>query len=96
MKAFFGERIIEGSPVREDGVMILFLVEKLKDLQAYFEKEETYVDVILQSLPPSFDQFIVNYNMNGLEKSLHELINILVQYEEMIEKSAPLVLVGDA
>ncbi|KAL0285307.1 UNVERIFIED_CONTAM: hypothetical protein Sangu_2785700 [Sesamum angustifolium] len=76
--------------------MILFLVEKLKDLQAYFEKEETYVDVILQSLPPSFDQFIVDYNMNRLEKSLYELINILVQYEEMNEKFAPLVLVGDA
>ncbi|KAL0315868.1 UNVERIFIED_CONTAM: hypothetical protein Sradi_5465000 [Sesamum radiatum] len=30
--------------------------------------------------------------MNGLEKSLHELINMLVQYEAMIEKSGPLVL----
>ncbi|KAL0394960.1 UNVERIFIED_CONTAM: hypothetical protein Slati_4462200 [Sesamum latifolium] len=54
-----------------------------------------YVDVILQSLPPSFDQFIINYNMNGLEKSLHELINMLVQYEVTIEKSAPSVLVGE-
>ncbi|KAL0310149.1 UNVERIFIED_CONTAM: hypothetical protein Sangu_2458300 [Sesamum angustifolium] len=33
--------------------------------------------------------------MNGLEKSLHELINMLVQYEAMIEKSGPLVLVGE-
>ncbi|KAL0445114.1 UNVERIFIED_CONTAM: hypothetical protein Slati_2234100 [Sesamum latifolium] len=88
--------MIEGSSVREHGVMMLFLVEKLKDLQADFEKVETYVDVILQSLPPSFDQFIINYNMNGLEKSLHELINMLVQYEATIEKSAPSVLVGEA
>ncbi|KAL0329149.1 UNVERIFIED_CONTAM: hypothetical protein Sradi_4901600 [Sesamum radiatum] len=34
--------------------------------------------------------------MNGLEKSLHELINMLVQYEATIEKSAPPILVGEA
>ncbi|KAL0445852.1 UNVERIFIED_CONTAM: hypothetical protein Slati_1713100 [Sesamum latifolium] len=96
MKAFFGARIIEASSVREHGEMMLCLVEKLKDLQANFEKEKTYVDVILQSLPPSFDQFIINYNMNRFEKSLHELINMLVQYEATIEKSAPSVLVGEA
>ncbi|KAK4407812.1 hypothetical protein Sango_0362200 [Sesamum angolense] len=78
MKAFFDARMIEGSSVREHGVMMLSLVEKLKDLQADFNKEETYVDVILQSLPPSFDQCIMNYNMNWLEKNLHELINMLV------------------
>ncbi|KAL0373249.1 UNVERIFIED_CONTAM: hypothetical protein Scaly_1006500 [Sesamum calycinum] len=88
--------MIEGSSVREHGVMMLSLVEKLKDLQADFDKEETYVDVILQSLPSSFDQFIINYNINRLEKSLHELINTLVQNEAMIEKSAPSVLVGAA
>ncbi|KAL0434313.1 UNVERIFIED_CONTAM: hypothetical protein Slati_2765600 [Sesamum latifolium] len=34
--------------------------------------------------------------MNGLDKDLHELINMLFQYEATIEKSAPLVLVGEA
>ncbi|KAL0295538.1 UNVERIFIED_CONTAM: hypothetical protein Sangu_3195700, partial [Sesamum angustifolium] len=88
--------MIEGSSVREHGVMMLSLMEKLKDLQTNFDKEETYVDVILQSLPPSFDQFIINYNMNVLEKNLHELINMLVQYKATIEKSTPSVLVGVA
>ncbi|KAL0392877.1 UNVERIFIED_CONTAM: hypothetical protein Sradi_2510500 [Sesamum radiatum] len=95
-KAFFGARMIEGSSIREHGVMMLSLVEKLKDLQADFDKEEMYVDVILQSLPPSYDQFIINYKMSRLEKNLHELINMLVQYEATIEKSAPSVLVGEA
>ncbi|KAL0349912.1 UNVERIFIED_CONTAM: Gag polyprotein [Sesamum radiatum] len=80
-KAFFGARMIEGSSILEHRVVMLSIVEKLKDLQADFDKEETYVGVILQSLPPSFDQFIINYNKNGLDKSLHELINVLVQYE---------------
>ncbi|KAL0294229.1 UNVERIFIED_CONTAM: hypothetical protein Sradi_0873600 [Sesamum radiatum] len=95
-KAFFGARMTEGSFVREHGVMILSLVEKLKYLQVDFDKEETYVNVILQSLPPSYDQFIINFNMSGLEKRLHELINMLVQYEATIEKSAPSVVVGEA
>ncbi|KAL0406052.1 UNVERIFIED_CONTAM: hypothetical protein Slati_3919100 [Sesamum latifolium] len=94
-KAFFGTKMIEGSSVQEHGVKMLSLVENLKDLKANLEKE-MYIDVILQSLPPSFDSFIVNYNMNGLDKDLHELINMLVQYEATIEKSAPSVLVGEA
>ncbi|KAL0411624.1 UNVERIFIED_CONTAM: hypothetical protein Slati_3752100, partial [Sesamum latifolium] len=93
--AFFGTKIIEGSFVQEHGVKMLSLVEKLKDLKADLAKE-TYIDVILQSLPPSFDSFIVNYNMNGLDKDLHELINMLVQYEKTIEKSAPSVLIREA
>ncbi|KAL0282715.1 UNVERIFIED_CONTAM: hypothetical protein Sradi_7253500 [Sesamum radiatum] len=94
-KAFFGATMTEGSSIREHGVMMLSIVEKLKDLHADLEKEETYVDVILQSLPPYYDQFIINYNMNGLEKSLHELINMLVQYEATIEKSVQSALVGE-
>ncbi|KAK4407936.1 hypothetical protein Sango_0374600 [Sesamum angolense] len=87
--------MIGGSSVREHGVMMLSLVEKLKDLQADFEKEEMNFNVILQSVPPFFDRFIINYNMNGLEENLHDLINIFVQYETSIKKSAPLVLVGE-
>ncbi|KAL0293065.1 UNVERIFIED_CONTAM: hypothetical protein Sradi_6958100 [Sesamum radiatum] len=74
-KAFFGTKMIEGSSVQEHGVKMLSLMEKLKDLKANLEKE-TYIDVILQSLPPSFDSFIMNYNMNGLDKDFHELINM--------------------
>ncbi|KAL0463263.1 UNVERIFIED_CONTAM: hypothetical protein Slati_0213900 [Sesamum latifolium] len=79
-KVFFGIKMAEGSSVQSHGVKMLFLVEKLEDLKAGLEND-TYIDVILQSLPPSYDPFIVNYNMNGLDKSIHELINMLVQYE---------------
>ncbi|KAL0305170.1 UNVERIFIED_CONTAM: hypothetical protein Sangu_3047600 [Sesamum angustifolium] len=34
--------------------------------------------------------------MNGLEKSIHELIDMLVQYEATIYKSAQVLLVGQA
>ncbi|KAL0433591.1 UNVERIFIED_CONTAM: hypothetical protein Slati_2693400 [Sesamum latifolium] len=80
IKAFFGIKIAEGSSVQSHGVTMLSFVEKLEDLKAGLDND-TYIDVILQSLPPSYNPFIINYNMNGLEKSIHELINILVQYE---------------
>ncbi|KAL0287644.1 UNVERIFIED_CONTAM: hypothetical protein Sradi_7119900 [Sesamum radiatum] len=74
---------------------MLSLVEKLEDLKAGLNND-TYIDVILQSLPPSYDPFIVNYNMNEFEKSIHELINMLVQYEATTRKFEPSVLVGEA
>ncbi|KAL0444597.1 UNVERIFIED_CONTAM: hypothetical protein Slati_2182400 [Sesamum latifolium] len=94
-KAFFGTKMTEGSSVHSHGVKMLSLVEKLEDLKVGLDND-TYIDVILQSLPPSYDPFIVNYNMNGLEKSIHELINMLVQYEATTHKSEPAVLVGEA
>ncbi|KAL0388988.1 UNVERIFIED_CONTAM: hypothetical protein Scaly_0255900 [Sesamum calycinum] len=70
-------------------------MEKLKDLNVDLEKE-TYIDVILQSLPPSFNLFIVNYNMNRLKKSINELISMFLQYEVTTENFASTVLVGEA
>ncbi|KAK4400512.1 hypothetical protein Sango_1157300 [Sesamum angolense] len=74
---------------------MLSLVEKLEDLKAGFDND-TYIDVILHSFPPSYDPFIVNFNMNGFEKSINELINMLLQYEATTKKSTPFVVVGEA
>ncbi|KAL0394395.1 UNVERIFIED_CONTAM: hypothetical protein Slati_4405700 [Sesamum latifolium] len=94
-KAFFGTKMAEGSSVQSHEVKMLSLVEKLEDLKAGLNND-TYIDVILQSLPPSYDPFIVNHYMNGLEKSIHELIIMLVQYEATTHKSGPTVLIGEA
>ncbi|KAL0286064.1 UNVERIFIED_CONTAM: hypothetical protein Sradi_7157400 [Sesamum radiatum] len=94
-KAFFGTKMTKGSSVQSHGVKMLSLMEKLEDSKAGLNND-IYIDVILQSLPPSYDPCIINYNMNKLEKSIHELINMLVQYEAMSHKSEPAVLVGEA
>ncbi|KAL0305241.1 UNVERIFIED_CONTAM: hypothetical protein Scaly_2991700 [Sesamum calycinum] len=65
-------------------------------VQSHGIHNNTYIDVILQSLSSSYDPFIINYNMNGLEKSIHELVNMLVQYEPTTHKSALAVLVEEA
>ncbi|KAL0391186.1 UNVERIFIED_CONTAM: hypothetical protein Scaly_0475700 [Sesamum calycinum] len=69
----------EESSVQEHGVKMLSLVEKLEDLKVGLDND-TYIDVILQLLPPSYDPSIVNFNMNGLEKSINELINLLWEW----------------
>ncbi|KAL0315876.1 UNVERIFIED_CONTAM: hypothetical protein Sradi_5465800 [Sesamum radiatum] len=94
-KIFIGTKMDEGSSVQSYMVKMLSLVEKLDDLKVGLNND-MYIDVILQSLPPSYDPFIINYNMKGFQKSIHEIINILVQYKAMIHKSAPAVLVGEA
>ncbi|KAL0455870.1 UNVERIFIED_CONTAM: hypothetical protein Slati_0926200 [Sesamum latifolium] len=68
-KAFFGTKMTEGSSVQSHGVKMLSLMEKLEDLKDGLDND-MYIDVILQSLPPSYDPFIINYNMNGLEKTI--------------------------
>ncbi|KAL0278085.1 UNVERIFIED_CONTAM: hypothetical protein Sradi_7296700, partial [Sesamum radiatum] len=78
----------------DDVASIMLRMKELEDLQAGLDND-TYIDVILQSLPLSYDLFVVNYNMNGLEMSINELINI-VQYEATTKKSEPSVLVGEA
>ncbi|KAL0373383.1 UNVERIFIED_CONTAM: hypothetical protein Sradi_3254000 [Sesamum radiatum] len=93
IKSFFETKMAEGSSVQSQRVKMLSLVEKLEDFKAGLESG-TYIDVILQSPPLSYNPFIVNYNMNGLEKSIYKLINILVQYEATTHKFESAVLVG--
>ncbi|KAL0342593.1 UNVERIFIED_CONTAM: Retrovirus-related Pol polyprotein from transposon RE2 [Sesamum calycinum] len=75
-KEFFKAKMTEGSSMQEHGVKMLSLVEKLEDLKVGLDND-TYINVILQLLPLSYDSFIVNFNMNGLDKSINELINML-------------------
>ena len=45
--------------------------------------EESQADMILQSLPESFKEFGLNYNMNKKIYTLSELMNELVAAEEI-------------
>ena len=39
--------------------------------------QETIIDAILSSLPDSFNQFVLNFNMNNIVVTLLELRNML-------------------
>ncbi|KAL2247831.1 UNVERIFIED_CONTAM: hypothetical protein Sindi_2635400 [Sesamum indicum] len=70
IKVFSGTKMAEGSSVQSHVVKILSLVKKLDDLKVVLDND-IYINVILQSLPLSYSPFIINYNMNGFEKSIN-------------------------
>ncbi|PIN00618.1 hypothetical protein CDL12_26879 [Handroanthus impetiginosus] len=44
-------------------------------------------NLILQSLPISFEQFVMNFNMSKLDVTVNELVNMLVTVESTIKKN---------
>ena len=54
------------------------------------------VDLVLQSLPYFFSQFIMNFNMNKLEVTLLALLNILREAESTIKKEKPVLYSGES
>ncbi|KAL0455950.1 UNVERIFIED_CONTAM: hypothetical protein Slati_0934200, partial [Sesamum latifolium] len=80
-------------------VRSIILASMTNEIQKQYDRLDDAPSIMLrmkESLPPSYNPFIVNYNMNGLDKSNHELINMLVQFEATTHKSEPEVLVGEA
>ena len=50
--------------------------------------DDSVSDRILQSLPPSYKSFVMNYNMQGMEKTIPELFAMLKVAEVEIKKRA--------
>jgi hypothetical protein len=50
-------------------------------------KDDLIIDVILQSPPTSYDPFIINFHMNGMEKTVAELHGMLKTGEDSIKKN---------
>ena len=53
---------------------------------------ELSIDLVLASLPPSYSGFIMNYNMNGLEKTPNELLAMLKTAEPSVKRENNQVL----
>ena len=66
----------EGTPVQNHVLKMIEWMEKLTCIGMVLE-DNLCVDIVLQSLPDSFSQFIMNFNMNKLEVTLPELLNML-------------------
>ena len=47
---------------------------------------ESVIDRVLQSLPPSYKGFVMNYNMQGMDKTIPELFAMLKAAEVEIKK----------
>ena len=83
MRQIYNTKMAEGSSVREHCLTMISNLNTLEVLGADIDKE-SQVDIILQSLPESFKEFRLNYNMNKKIYSLSKLMNELVAAEGIL------------
>nr|XP_027099010.1 uncharacterized protein LOC113718292 [Coffea arabica] len=84
-KELFRCKIAEGTPVAPYVLKIIGLIEKLAEL-GFKMDQELNVDLVLQSLSDSFSQFVMNYQMNNLQHTLSQLLNVLKTTEKEVKK----------
>ncbi|XP_065632971.1 uncharacterized protein LOC136068955 [Quercus suber] len=85
----------EGTSMRENCLRMISNLNTLEVLGADID-EESQVDMILQSLPESFKEFRLNYNMNKKIYTLSELMNELIATEGILGTSSVEANVGEA
>ncbi|XP_073133409.1 uncharacterized protein [Henckelia pumila] len=95
VKELMTTRLRKGASAHEHGVRMIGLIEKLVRLDVVMPAE-LLTDILLLSLPSSFDGFVVNFNMNKLETILEELVNMLTTYEATIKKEKSVLFVGSS
>ncbi|KAL8089414.1 hypothetical protein AgCh_039025 [Apium graveolens] len=94
-KELFGCRMSEGSSVNDHVLKMINLIERLRQLGFAMDGELSQ-DLVLQSLPSSFSQFVVNFHMNKLDVSLPELHNMLKTAESNFPpKKSSVLLIGE-
>ena len=55
---------------------------------------DSVIDRVLQSLPPSYKSFVMNYNMQGMPKKIPELFAMLKVAEVEIKKEHQVLMVN--
>ncbi|XP_042422622.1 uncharacterized protein LOC122010221, partial [Zingiber officinale] len=77
----------EGTPVRDHILKMMAYLNEIQILGGEIDGE-TQIDMILQTLPRSFEQFRLNYNMNKRVYSLAELLTELQAAEGLFRHNA--------
>jgi hypothetical protein len=85
-KALFACKLAEGSLVSPHVIKMMGYIETLDKLGCDL-KDDLATDVILQSFLVSFETFIINFHMNGMEKTVAELHGMLKTTEDSIKKN---------
>ena len=85
--------LFRSSSVSEHVVKMSGYVQRLNALECKI-LDELAIDRVLQSLPPSYKGFVLNYNMQGMTKSLFELFAMLKTAEVEIKKEHTVLMVN--
>ena len=78
-------RMKAGTPVRDHMMMIISYLNEMEILGSEIDGE-TKIDMILETLPESFDTFKLNYSMNKLEYIVTELMKEIHTAEGLTKK----------
>ena len=86
---------VRGAPVHQHGLKMIGLIEQIQDLGFALDAELAQ-DLLLSSLDDSFSQFIMNYNMQQMNHTLAELLNMLVTAEKQIKKESGSIAIASS
>ena len=92
-KHFFSCMMEEGSSVSEHMLAMTGHAKKLSDLGIVIPNR-LGINRVLQSLPPSYKNFVMNYNMQNMNKELPELFGMLKVAEIEIKKEHQVLMVN--
>src|SRR3954468_13352316 len=81
----------EGSSISKHVIKLVGYAQRLSAL-GFAIPSTLGTDILLASLPPSYNGFIMNYNMNGLDKTTDELFAMLKTAEASLQKDPSHVL----
>ena len=84
-KALFKCSLLEGNPVGPHVLRMIGYIENL-DRLGFPLSQELSTGLILQSLPDSYSQFTLNYNMNEISKTLPDFLYMLRIAEQNVNK----------
>ena len=90
-KALNACKMTPGTSVSAHVLKMKGIIDPLDKLGALISHE--MADMILGSLTESYDQFVMNYNMHHMEKSIVELHGMLKNVETNIQKTNPVLMV---
>ncbi|KAI3503790.1 hypothetical protein L1887_32240 [Cichorium endivia] len=94
VRAFHACMIKEGQTVSSYLLKMKSHIDRLACFGVVMPKELA-TDMILNSLIESFDPFIMNYNINGLNKTIPELHGMLITSEKSLPKKISHVLMSN-
>ena len=86
MRLIVNTKMAQGTPIKEHCLKMIPYLNTLEVLGADINGE-SQVDMIIQSLPESFKEFRLNYNMNKKIYTFSELMNELVVAEGILVKA---------
>ncbi|XP_026384541.1 uncharacterized protein LOC113280103 [Papaver somniferum] len=88
IKKLMNTHMVDGTPVRDHVLYMMSLFNEL-DVLGSTMNTEMKVEMVLNSLPPSFANFKLNFNMCKMEMALPELLQQLQTAEGIIKEQKP-------